>query len=125
MKADDKRQILQDAMRTRSKLFDLEFVLQLKANQVTGTDKTALEQQIADTKSKSAKLSDEIDQLRAAAAQQWAGDATTLIQSIKAGNSRIQRQITDLEDDAQVGDKVAKVLGLADNVIGLVGSVVA
>jgi hypothetical protein len=123
--ADDKRQLLQDAMRTRSKLFDLEFVLQLKAKNATGDAATALAQQIADTKAKSDELSAQIDRLRAAAAQQWTGDATTLVQTLKADNTRIQDQIRAVEDAAQVGDQVTKILGLADGVIGLVTGLLA
>jgi chromosome segregation ATPase len=122
---DEKRQLLQEALRTQGKLIDSELQLELQA-QGAGIDpaqKQAIEDQLAQVREQIDRLSATINALRARIAEQWTGEAEDLIPKLKEANGRIQDRIREIDQTAATAQKVGQILELAVSVVGLVESV--
>ena len=122
---DEKRQLLQEALRTQGKLIDSELQLELQA-QGAGIDpaqKQAIEDQLAQVREQIDRLSATINTLRARIAEQWSGEAEDLIPKLKEANGRIQDRIREIDQAAATAQKVSQILELAVSVVGLVESV--
>ena len=71
-----------------------------------------------------AKLSKEIDNLRADIAKQWSGRADHVMADLRRLNSRAQEVIRGLDEAADKAGKVTKVLNIFDKGLNLVKDLV-
>lgn len=122
---DEKRKLLQEALRTQGKLIDSELQLELQA-QGAGIDpaqKQAIEDQLSQVREQIDRLSATINTLRARISEEWTGEAEDLIPQLKDANERIQDRIREIDRTAATAQKVSQILELAVSVVGLVESV--
>lgn len=122
---DEKRKLLQEALRTQGKLIDSELQLELQA-QGAGIDpaqKQAIEEQLSQVREQIDRLSATINTLRARISEEWTGEAEDLIPQLKDANERIQDRIREIDRTAATAQKVSQILELAVSVVSLVESV--
>lgn len=112
---DHKRELLAQANRMRGKLIDLELVLSVNGKQ---DELTRVRQQ-------EVELTSEIRKLRIQIAADWLAKADDLLPQLSDANSQIQRAIREIENKAAVASRIAKVLGLVDQTVDLLGGLLA
>ncbi len=67
----------------------------------------------------------QIEELQGQVADQWTVDAATLTEKIREANSDVQDRIRNIKNNVNVANNAVQIIGLIDNALGFLKTVVA
>jgi hypothetical protein len=111
----NKRALLRALLNTKSAAIDLEFELIM----------AELDDAARDTGRRIDRLTRQTKQLRGALWEEWTGRAAALEVHLKKAASDVRRAVRDIRKQIKMAERVAKALGVLDDAIAVVASLIA
>lgn len=106
----EQRALLRRLLQTYTKTVDLEGALRLRGEKAHA----------ARVAERVPALRREVDRLRRDMWHRWRGGAARLDETLRAENARLQAAIRDIERDVRTAERVARAIGIVEEVLSLV-----